>query len=77
MTKIIEARFSHGVFQPLEKINMPESKEVITIPDEPKKKYFSDAFIAAGSWKDTVDYEKLIKDIYANRSISTRNKPSL
>ena len=34
---------------------------IITIPDEPKKKKLSDVFgAAAGSWKDTIDCEKLL-----------------
>ena len=74
MVKKIKVRFSQGVFNPLEKIDIPEGKEfTITIPDDPKKNNSSDAFVAtAGSWKDTVDCEKLLKDIYADRSISTR-----
>ena len=79
MVKKIKARFSHGVFKPLEKINIPEGKEfTITIPDEPKKKNFSDALRAtAGGWKDTIDCEELIKNIYAYRLISTRPEVKL
>ncbi len=77
--KTIRVIFSNGVFMPLGKINIPEGKElIITIPDEPKEKNLSDALYETfGCWKDTIDCEKLIKDIYADRSISTRKIPSL
>ncbi len=79
MVKKIKVRFSHGIFQPLEKVDIPEGKElIITISDEPKEKNLSDALYETfGCWKDTIDCEKLIKDIYADRSISTRKIPSL
>ncbi len=66
-------------FVPLEKIDIPEGKEfIITISDELKEKNLSDAFEeTAGSWKDTIDCDKLIKNTYSDRSISTRKKPSL
>jgi len=32
---------------------------------------------SAGVWKGTIDAKKLIKDIYKNHLLSTRNKPSL
>ncbi len=45
MVKKIKVRFSHGIFHSLEKINIPEYKElIITIPDEPNEKNISDAF---------------------------------
>ncbi|GAX60679.1 hypothetical protein SCALIN_C13_0194 [Candidatus Scalindua japonica] len=82
--KTIRVKFSKGVFHPLEKINIPEGKEVvIAIPDEPKKKCFADALDETyGSWKDTIDCDKFIKDIYvkdiyADRHISTRPEVKL
>jgi len=41
-------------------------------------KTIKDAFErSAGRWKGTIDAEKLIKDIYEDRLISTRNEPKL
>ena len=64
MEKTIKARFLEGIFKPVEKIELEEGEEVIvTINEIPKGT--KDAFVrAAGSWKDLVDTERLIKDIY-------------
>lgn len=79
MVKKIKARFSHGVFTPLEKIDIPEGKEItIDIPDETKKRNFSDVLRkTAGAWEDSIDCEELLKNIYADRHISTRPEVKL
>ncbi len=78
MGKTIKARFSRGVIEPMEKIDIAEGKEItITIIEIPYGKE-EDAFEkSAGSWKGTIDAEKLMKDIYADRLVSTRNEPKL
>lgn len=79
MGKTIKARFSRGVIEPMEKIDIAEGKEItITIIEIPSGKEEEDAFEkSAGSWKGTIDAEKLMKDIYADRLVSTRNEPKL
>lgn len=76
MGKTIKARFSRGVIEPMEEIDIPEGRELtITIIETPSKRE-EDAFErSAGRWKGTIDTEKLIKDIYNDRLISTRNEP--
>ncbi|MEW6379221.1 MAG: antitoxin AF2212-like protein [bacterium] len=78
MVKTVRAKFSKGVIEPMEKIDIAEGKEIIiTIIDIPSKSQ-EDAFEkAAGAWKDTIDAEKLIKNIYADRLLSTREEPKL
>lgn len=78
MGKTIKAKFSKGVIEPMEKIDIAEGKELtITIIEIPSKRE-EDAFErSAGRWKGTIDAEKLIKDIYEDRLISTRNEPKL
>ena len=69
MEKTIKARFLEGIFKPVEKVELEEGEEVIvTIKEIPKgtKGAFERA---AGSWKDLVDTERLIKDIYESRRI--------
>jgi predicted DNA-binding antitoxin AbrB/MazE fold protein len=72
MGKTIKARFSKGVIKPLEKVNIAEGEEVtVTIMKSPSglKK---DAFErSAGTWEGTINAEKLIKDIYKDRLLST------
>jgi predicted DNA-binding antitoxin AbrB/MazE fold protein len=78
MGKTIKARFFKGVIEPLEKLDYEEGREItVTIIDIPSKAE-EDAFRkAAGSWKGKVDAEKLIKNIYADRLISTRPEVKL
>ena len=73
MAKTFKARFSRGVITPLEKVDVEEGKEItVTIVDFSVKPN-EDAFVrSAGKWKGTIDAEELIKNIYADRLISTR-----
>jgi len=74
----IRARYSKGLIEPLEAVDIAEGKEVtITIVEAPPE-YERDEFEkSAGRWKGTVDAEKLIRDIYADRLVSARRKPRL
>ncbi|MFQ5962671.1 MAG: antitoxin family protein [Candidatus Scalinduaceae bacterium] len=78
MAKKIRARFSNGVFEPLEKINILEGEELeVTIEEKPTKAEDESFLKAAGSWKGLIDAEEMIKNIYADRLISTRKEPRL
>ncbi len=78
MTSTIRARVSGGLLEPLEKLDLPEGKEVtltiLIIPSTPDFEAFARA---AGGWKGTIDAEKLTRDIYTDRLISTRTLPRL
>ena len=78
MGKTIRARFSKGVIEPLEKVDIDEGKElmvtIMEVPSRTKEDVFEKS---AGAWKGTIDAEKLIKDIYEDRLISTREAPKL
>ena len=74
----IRARVRGGVLEPLEKTDLPEGKEVLitvlAVAEDPD----DEAFLrSAGSWKDLVDAEELIENIYADRLIDTREEPKL
>lgn len=73
MGRTIRARFSKGVIKPLEKVDIEEGKEItVTIMGVPSK-HKLDAFKkSAGARKGTIDAEKLIENIYADRLLSTR-----
>jgi predicted DNA-binding antitoxin AbrB/MazE fold protein len=73
VTKTIKERVSKGIIEPLEKLDIDEGKELRITIEEIDKTTDDDAFKrAAGAWKDTVDCEELIKNIYNDRLISTR-----
>ncbi len=78
MGETIRARVKGGVLELLEKTDLPEGKEVlvtvVAAPAGPNRDAFRRAF---GSWKGTIDAEKLIRDIYEDRLISTRPEPKL
>jgi predicted DNA-binding antitoxin AbrB/MazE fold protein len=76
MGKTIRAKFSNGVIEPLEKLEIPEGKEVtvtiIGISSAPT----SDSFKrAAGGWSGTINADELIESIYRDRAILTREAP--
>ena len=74
MSKTIRARFSKGIIEPLEKVDIDEGKEItVTIIEIPAASKKEDALEAsAGGWKGLIDAEELIKNIYDDRLISTR-----
>lgn len=82
MGRIIKARFSKGMIEPLEKVEIREG-EVITISileakSKPGKSSFSEALKkTAGGWKSLIDCDELIRNIYNDRLIATRPPFSL
>ena len=79
MAKEFRARFSHGVLEPLEAVDLKEGEEVkVIIAERPKGKGMIEALRAsAGGWKGLIDAEELKRNIYADRLISTRPEPKL
>ncbi len=78
MGNTIRARVWRGMLELLEKVDLPEGKEVtITILDVPSNEDQEAFRRSAGKWKGHVDAEALIRDIYADRLISTRPEPRL
>lgn len=78
MAGTVRARVGRGVLELLEKIDVPEGKEVsVTILEMPEARSTEGLKRSAGAWKGLVDAEKLIENIYADRLISTRPVPRL
>ena len=74
----IRARVRGGVLEPLERTDLPEGKEVlitvIAVAEDPD----DEAFLRSkGGWKGLTDAERLIRDIYEDRLIETREEPRL
>jgi predicted DNA-binding antitoxin AbrB/MazE fold protein len=74
MGKTVHARFSKGVIEPLEKVDIAEGRELlVTIllelppPSSEREMDYLDA--TAGAWKDSIDCEELKRNIYADRLI--------
>jgi len=82
MGKTIKARFSNGVIKPLEKVEIGEGEEItisiLETPSKLAKGSFSEVLKkTAGGWKDLVDCDELIKNIYNDRLIATRPEVKL
>ncbi|TAM80964.1 MAG: DUF104 domain-containing protein [Acidobacteria bacterium] len=78
MSGTIRARVKGGVLEPLEKLDLPEGEEVlVTVVAAPPRRTGEGLRRSFGSWKGTIDADKLIRDIYADRLISTRPEPKL
>ena len=79
MAKEIRARFSKGVIQPLEEVDLEEGEEItISISERARGNGMREALRAtAGAWSDLIDCEELERNIYADRLIASRPEPRL
>ena len=78
MGRTIRARVKHGILEPVEKVDLPEGEEVTVTIEELPAVLDREAFLrSAGGWKGTIDAEALIRNIYADRLLSTRPEPRL
>jgi predicted DNA-binding antitoxin AbrB/MazE fold protein len=78
MADTIRARVRRGMLELLEKVDLPEGTEVMVTIREDTPALDREAFRrSAGGWKDTVDAETLITNIYDSRLIWTRPVPKV
>ncbi len=78
MKRTIRALIKDGLLKPLEETDLPEGKEVtVTLLKVPSGRNLDAFRRSAGGWKGTIDAEALIRNIYADRLISTRPEPRL
>ena len=79
MTRAIRARFSKGIIEPLEELDLEDGEELhVTISTLFKGGGMLDALRStAGGWRDLVDAEELKKSIYADRLVHSRPEPRL
>jgi predicted DNA-binding antitoxin AbrB/MazE fold protein len=78
MTETIRAVFKGGKFEPLDEVILTEGTEVtLAVVKAPTEKDSAAFREAAGAWKDLVDCDQLIADVYASRLVHTREEPRL
>ena len=77
--KSIRATYSDGVLKPREHLDLEDGEEVVLSISSPRVSEDRLAVMrsSAGSWKGTVDAEKLIEEIYASRLAGTSEAPKL
>lgn len=72
----VRARVRGGSLDLLDRITLREGAEVLITISEPLAAADMDAMRrAAGAWKDMVDADALIANIYADRLVATRPSP--
>jgi hypothetical protein len=76
--RTVRARVRGGSLDLLDRIPLQEGDEVIVSISEPAPARDIDALRrAAGAWKNLVDADALIANIYADRLVTTRRSPSI
>ena len=76
MLKTIKARYRNGLIEPLEEIEITEGAEItITVSEPPIRKDGLDR--SFGGWKGLIDADEFLKNVYADRLISTRPEVKL
>ena len=75
----IRARYSKGVLEPLEELDLEEGAEVsVSTEEAPSADEADEAFRrSAGSWKGNSDPDALIRMIYESRITGSRIPPDL
>jgi len=74
----IKARFSGGVLEPLEKLELREGQEVTVTIFVPALNTQSDWLArTAGGWAGLIDAEKLKEQVQESRLVTTRREPRL
>jgi len=78
MAGTVRARKRGDVLELLEKVELPEGKEVsVTILETPEAHDLAAFDRAAGSWKGTLDVDAFLKNNAESRMRSTRPAPRL
>lgn len=68
MEKTVRVKVRKGLLEPLERLELEEGKEIlVTLRELPEEDRFERAL---GGWKDSIDCEALLKDIYESRRLS-------
>ena len=77
--RTVTVRFANGVLEPLEALALDEGQEVTVSIDDglPPSRPGRGMRAAAGAWKGTHDPDKLKRDIYAARHMTSRPRPQL
>ena len=78
MIQKFKATYTDGVFKPTGRVDLDDGAEVVisvsngTNPESDFKALAS----SAGSWKDTIDCDQLLRDIYDSRAKVTNRNPT-
>ncbi|MFC1715222.1 antitoxin family protein [Candidatus Poribacteria bacterium] len=77
MPKTIRARYRDGLIEPLESIDLADGAEItITVSElaDISEDGLSKSF---GGWRGLIDAEEFLRNVYADRRVSTRQRVKL
>ena len=76
MVQQLKATYSNGVFKPATPVDLDDGAQVVIEVSEEShtRNEFPGLEASAGGWKDIVDCEQLINDIYQSRSTESRGQ---
>jgi predicted DNA-binding antitoxin AbrB/MazE fold protein len=77
LLKTVKAVYRNGVIEPLEEMELPDGAEIAITIAEHKRNIHDGLDKSFGGWKGLIDAEKFLKDIYADRDVSTRREVRL
>ncbi len=77
MARTVRARMHNGSLEFVDRLDLPEGTEVAVTIDDSTPRDLDKFTRSAGSWRGLVDADKLIRNIYRDRLVSTRKRPRL
>jgi len=77
LLKTIKARYRNGLIEPLEEIDLDDGAEITITVSEPSHVSRDGLERSFGGWKGLIDAEEFLKNVYADRRISTRPEVKL
>ena len=77
MLKTIRARYRNGLIEPLEEVELAEGAEISITFSEGENISQDGLTKSFGGWKGLIDTEEFLRNIYADRQISTRERVKL
>ena len=77
MIQDLKATYADGVFKPTSPVDLDDGAQVVisVTEDIHSENKFRGLEASAGSWKDIVDCDQLIEDIYEHRASESRGQP--
>ena len=78
MIQKLKATYADGVFKPAGRVDLDEGAEVVIFVSDGRdsESDFKGLASTAGGWKDTINCDQLLRDIYDSRAEVSRREPT-
>ena len=74
---MIRARYRNGLIEPLENIDLADGTEITIMISELVNSSEDGLSRSFGGWRGLIDAEEFLRNVYADRRISTRQEVKL